>query len=117
LAVLVIGLLPNLDVASLCLTNLAEADFAANDVSIVTENPKDAVLIGNVGGPLAGVNAGNLTARLAGYGLPSEVAAAYRKGVASGKVFVAIATPDAAEAAAEMLGDSRADAVRILREG
>ncbi|HUX86445.1 MAG TPA: hypothetical protein VMW65_05540 [Chloroflexota bacterium] len=117
MAVLVIGLLPSLDRASLCLTNLAEADFDAANISIVTESPDDAARIGNVGGPLAGANVENLAARLAGLGLPAEAAALYQQGVVSGKVFIAIATPDAADAAAEMLGDSRADAVRIFREG
>lgn len=114
---LVIGLLPDLDVASLCLTNLAEADFADSDISIVTQNPRDAIQIGNVGGPLAGVNAETLANRLSGYGVPSVVAEAYPKGVAEGKVFIAIRTSDAADAAAEMLGDSRAEAVQILRGG
>lgn len=113
--VLVIGLLPNADRASLCLSNLAEADFEPNAISLVLKRPSDVATLANVSGPWNAIEVGTLVAKLTGSGLTASAATVYREGVLHGEVFIAINAGEATEAAREMLADHAARAITTLQ--
>ncbi len=114
-AATVIGLFARDMDADIALNNLTEADFAAETISVLTADPTRTSALTDVPGPLAAVPLDQLPATLTALGLAAGEADAYGARVAAGAVFLAIAAPAGAEAAATaMLTDQHAAAVRIL---
>ncbi len=111
---MIIGLFATPSQASLCLDNLAEADFRPSDISLVMRTRRDMEELADASGPLTGLSPEDLYGRLVNLGLSPADAAMYRDGVLQGGVFVALsgAAPDAV--AAEMLGDAHARAIRVV---
>jgi hypothetical protein len=114
--VTVIGLLASAEDAALCLTNLAEADFAPAMLSLVLRTPADVAEIARLTGPWNALPLDQLGRALSQTGLSAAEAAEYVDAVRSGRAFLAIAAADAdvAAAAQEMLEDSRGRAIRVL---
>jgi hypothetical protein len=110
----VIGLFPDADLAGECLSNLEEADFAPEDLSVVMRTRAEVERLASVSGPLNGISPDDLADRLRELGLSASDAAAYRDGVLGGRVFVAVDAGDAADAAKEMLADARAERIRAV---
>jgi type II secretory pathway component PulM len=97
------------------LNNLAEADFDPATVSVIMRDVKTRDAIAADAGPLKGTLAAGLSTSLTQAGLAVKDAKAYQDGVLSGKVFVAIAAPKAAQSAAvEMLNDYKPQLVRVI---
>lgn len=111
---MVIGLLPNADIAGECLSNLEEADFAPKDLSVVMKTPSAARDLARVSGSLNALTPDDLARRLEAAGLSAADASAYRDRVLQGNVFIAIDAGDASDAAKEMLADARAEQVRVV---
>ena len=111
---MVIGLFDNANHVAVCLSNLREADFPPQDLSVVTSDPKRAASLANVSGPLTGLNPDDLVKRLVTLGLSPADAEPYRVGLRQGSVVVAVSTAGADAAAAETLQDHQATAIRIL---
>ena len=112
---MVIGLIPTSANAETLLNNLSEADFAAADISVIMADLKARDAISNDAGPFKGVKAGALAAKLQKAKLAAKDAKLYQDGVLGGKVFVAIRTAKASEAAAsEMLKDHQGEGIRVL---
>jgi hypothetical protein len=110
----VIALFSSPNEASVCLSNLAEADFGPDVISIVAKTINEAKTVGNASGPLNALTADELGSRLAATGLPPAVVATYVDGVRKGAVFLAVTAHAADDAAKETLEDHNANAVRIV---
>ena len=111
---MVIGLFTSLDHAAVCLSNLAEADFAPKDISLIMKTPSAAHALAKTSGRLNSVAVADLPKTLVKLGLSPADAETYRDGVVRGGAFIAIAAPDADDAAKEMLQDHQAEKVRNL---
>lgn len=111
---MIIGLLPRPDDAAVCLSNLAEEDFAKAAISVVMNTPADAAALADVAGPLNALPLDDLPGRLTALGLSPAAAAAYRDGVRGGGVFIAVSAGAGAadDAAQETLGDHRGRLIR-----
>ncbi len=114
---LVLGLFATPEDAALALDNLAEADFGPSTLSLVMKSPQEVEKLADASGPLAGTTVAQLPGRLAQLGVSSKDAAAYQKGVLQGGVFIAISAGTAAPAAAEMLKDANAQAIKVVKDG
>jgi hypothetical protein len=110
----VIGLFPTPDAAGQCITNLEEADFRPEAISVVMRTPQEAAQLANVSGRLTGVSVADLPRHLIDLGLAREAATAYADGVRRGGVFLAVAAGPASDAAKEMFQDARAQDIRIV---
>jgi len=112
---MVIGLFQSAADAALCLDNLAEADFGPQTVSLVMKTRQEVEAIADVSGPWSDLSVDKLPAKLVGFGLSPEDVAEYEQGVLAGGVFIAISAGEAEDAAAEMLRDARARAIRQIK--
>src|SRR5436853_56166 len=111
---MVIGFFPSPNHAAVCLSNLAEEGFAPGDMSIIMANPVAANALAKTSGRLNAASVADLVATLVDLGLTSADAQAYRDGVQRGGVFIAVAAPQADDAAKETLQDHQAEGVRIV---
>jgi hypothetical protein len=112
---MVIGLFQSAADAAMCLDNLAEADFGPQTVSLIMKTRQDVEAIANVSGPWTGLSVDKLPTKLVSLGLSTQSAAEYEQGVLAGGVFIAISAGEAEDAAAEMLSDARARAIRQIK--
>jgi hypothetical protein len=112
---MVIGFFPTPDHAAVCLSNLAEEGFAPGDISIIMKTPGAAAALAETSGRLNAVPVASLPAALVDLGLTLADAQAYRDGVERGGVFIAVAAPDADDAAKETLQDHQAERIRIVQ--
>jgi hypothetical protein len=110
----VIGLFSSPDHAAVCLSNLAEADFSAKDLSVVMKTPSEARNFAETSGRLNAVPAADLPRDLIELGVSSADAMAYRDGILQGGVFVAVDAAGADDVAQEMLKDHGAQNIRML---
>ena len=118
MAATVIGLFAHDTDAEMALNNLDEAGYEPATISVVGNDSARTRALANDGGPLAGVASGQLAARLTALGLPATDSHVYGGRVIAGQVLLAVAAPDGSEqAAAEILGDQKAELVRVLSGG
>jgi hypothetical protein len=111
----VIGLFSSPNHAAVCLSNLAEADFHSQDLSVVMRTPSEARNLAEASGRLSAIPAADLLQALIELGVSPADAAAYRDGVLQGGVFLAVDAAGADDVAKEMLEDHGAQNVRVLR--
>ncbi len=112
---MVIGLVSDASKTETLLNNLAEADFKLSDVSVIMRDNKTRNAIAKDAGPLKGVAANTLAAKLTQNGLSKADAQAYSDAVAKGSILVAIAAPkESQQAAVEMLNDYAPQLVKVL---
>ena len=111
---MVIGYFTSLDHAAVCLSNLAEADFAPIDISLILSGPGAANALAKTSGRWNSVAVADLPKTLVKLGLSPADAEAYRDAVLRGGAFIAIAAPDADDAAKEILQDHQAEMVRTI---
>jgi hypothetical protein len=111
---MVIGLFGNPNHVSVCLSNLREADFPAEEISVVTANPAQAATLARVSGALQGLSPSDLAKALVERGVPADVADRYGRAIESGAILIAVSSPEAADAAAEMLHDHGARDVQTV---
>jgi hypothetical protein len=97
---LVLGLVPGARDAESLVNNLAEEDFPARAISVVTRNPEDAEAIGAERGPLRDVAADQLADRLIALGASSAIATSIGTAVLGGQALVAVQAPEALRSAA-----------------
>jgi hypothetical protein len=115
---LVIGLFAGASDAEIALNNLAEAGYDESMVSVVTNSASRTQKLTAARGELSQVAIDRLPARLAALGLPAADAQSCGARVAAGAILIAVAAPDGSEdAAAEILGDQKAELVRRLPGG
>ena len=114
---LVIGLFPSAASAAQCLDNLAEADFSANDISLVMKTKSAVEEISDARGRLTGLQIADLARKLTELGRSAIDVQSYVQGVRDGGVFIAIDTSDddVAAAAEEMLQDGNARHIREIQ--
>lgn len=112
---MVVGALPTLGDAEVCLGNLAEAGFAAGTVSVVAAGPGQARALARTGGPLHGLPPGEAWPRLRALGVPADTVDRCRRVVAAGGALLVLAVPAGLDAAAaEMLRDHDAAEVAVI---
>ncbi|HZQ36220.1 MAG TPA: hypothetical protein VFD32_09825 [Dehalococcoidia bacterium] len=116
-AVYVIGLLPNDSDAEIALNNLAEADFAARQISVLTTDPLRTAALTDTPGSWGQQTPDAAVERMRSLGVAEADRAAFRSGLDGGGVLIVIRTRrDTAAAAEEMLRDQQASLVRSVDE-
>ncbi len=114
----VIGLFARDTDAEIALSNLDEAGYEPATISVVSNDSARTHALADDAGPLSGVASSQLAARLVALGLPAEDSDVYGGRVNAGSVLLAVAAPDGSEQAAmEILGDQKAELVRVLGGG
>lgn len=114
---IVIGILPTADDVASCLNNLAEAEFAPEDTSLIMRSKADAEKLATLSGTLNGLTPDALRGRLTALRLSPEEAGIYSSAALAGSGVVAVAAPAGSEdAAAEIIADSNGRNVRMIKE-
>lgn len=112
---MIIAILPTASSTETLLNNLSEADFDLKQVSVIMRDVKQRNAIADDAGPLKGVQAKSLAARLTQAGLSQQDAKSYAAAVTKGQVLVAMIAPAGSEAAAqEMFQDHSATLIKAL---
>lgn len=112
---MVIGRFDSPNHAAVCLSNLAEEDFAPSDLSVIMKTREAADAIATASGSFHGLSPDDLAARLRSLGMPPVDAEVYRVGALNGGVVIVVSADDADDAAAETLRDHGATAVRQVK--
>ena len=112
---MVIGLFSSPNHAAVCLSNLSEADFTPEDISVVAQTTKAAQAIAAVAGPFSGLTVDQLAPKLANLGLTAADVTTYQNAIKAGSLFIAVSAAD--DAAQEMLKDHGATNIRVLKGG
>ncbi len=114
---IVIGILPTADDVASCLNNLAEAEFAPEDTSLIMRSKAEVEELAALSGTLNGLTPDALSAKLIDLGLSSQDARLYSAAALAGSGVVAVAAPAGSEgAAAEIIMDSNGRNVRTIGE-
>jgi hypothetical protein len=116
-AVLVIGLLPNDSDAEIALNNLAEADYATRQISVLTTDPLRTAALTDTPGEWGQQTPDAAIERMRPLGVTEADREAFRTGLSGGGVLIVVRTSrDTAAAAAELLRDQKASLVRTVDE-
>lgn len=116
-AVLVIGLLPGDSDAEIALNNLAEADFAARQVSVLTGDPLRTAALTDTPGEWGQQTPNAAIERMRALGVAEADREAFHTGLDAGGVLIVVRTSrDTAAAAGELLSDQKATLVRTVDE-
>lgn len=86
---IVLGIVPSGSAAESAVDNLTEQDFSERNISVVMRNEPDARAVAGDAGPLKGVTASDLSARLTGLGLTQVDT--YTTAVDQGQALIAVA--------------------------
>ena len=114
---IVIGILPTADDVASCLNNLAEAEFAPEDTSLIMRSKAEVEKLATLSGVLNGITPDDLRAKLIALHLSSGDAGLYSDAAIAGSGVVAVAAPAGSEdAAAETIADSNGRNVRMIKE-
>ena len=114
---IVIGILPTADDVASRLNNLAEAEFAPEDTSLIMRSRADVEKLAALSGMMNGLSPDALLAKLSDLGLSSQDARLYSDAALAGSGVVAVAAPAGSEdAAAEIMTDSNGRDVRMIKE-
>lgn len=116
-AVYVIGLLPTDSDAEIELNNLAEADFATRQISVLTTDPLRTAALTDTPGSWGQLTPDAAIERMRSLGVADADCEAFRTGLNGGGVLIVIRTQRNTTAAAEeMLRDQKASLVRSVGE-
>jgi len=112
---IVIGLFASDSDADIALNNLAEAEFAASSISVLTSDRARTAALTDAKGPWSALSLPELATRLQALGVATADWMVYQDQIAGGACCIAVHTSDhAAAAAAEILVDQHAEQVRTL---
>jgi hypothetical protein len=111
---MVIGLFPSPDHAAVCLSNLAEADFGPDTLSVIMRTPGAAQNFAHATGRLSAIPVAELPPALVTLGIAPASAAAYRDAVLQGEIFLAVDAAGVDDIAKQMLQDHGARDVQMI---
>ncbi|HLZ71862.1 MAG TPA: hypothetical protein VKV26_18315 [Dehalococcoidia bacterium] len=114
---LVIGLLPNDSDADIALNNLAEADFASRQISVLTSDPLRTAALTDTPGDWGQLTPAAAVERMRTLGVADADRQTVTTGLSNGGVLIVIRAANASTTAAqEMLADQKATLVRAVKE-
>ncbi len=114
---LVFGLLPTDSDAEIALNNLAEADYATRQISVLTSDPLRTAALTDTPGSWGRQTPDAAAERMRALGMVDADREAFRSGLNGGGVLIVVRTSrDTADSAAELLRDQKATLVKLVGE-